>query len=305
MPGPAAGLEGRHGAGPPGVQGVARFIHIGGQQHPQLPTHSGSRPHTMSNFRVPVELFMHTPPLTIHPEAPLEEAWALMAERGVSSLPVTDKDSSLVGILSRTDLLRVAGLETGRRPDSDSLVLPDRPISEEMTREVRTTSRDTPLDEAAKAMVQNRVHRLVVCEDGVPVGILSTRDLMLALEEKQANHPLSDWMSSPVFTIRAEEPVGMAVERLEKARVTGLVVVEDGWPVGMFSQTEALEARDLPRSTAVGDVMNPRILTLSPATRMHRAAAQAAATRVRRVVVQDGDRLVGILSGLDFARAVS
>lgn len=259
----------------------------------------------MSNFRVPVELFMHVPPVVIHPDAPLEEAHDLMSRRGISSLPVTNGDGSLMGIVTRTDLLRVAGREAGLRPDADALVLPDRPVSEEMTRDVRTTTRDTPLEKAAAEMVRHRVHRLVVCDEEAPVGILSTRDLMLALEEKQANHPVSDWMSSPVFTIRAEEPLGMAVERLEKARVSGLVVVEDGWPVGMFAQPEALEARDLPRSTAVGDVMNPRILTLSPDTRMHRAAAQAAATRVRRVVVQKGDRLVGILSGLDFARAVS
>lgn len=259
----------------------------------------------MSNFQVPVELFMHSPVVTVRPDAGLDDAFRTMTDRGISSLPVVDADDRLLGILSRTDLLRVASRESGIRADASSLTLPDRPVSEEMTGEVRTVARDEDLEVAARQMVKHRIHRVVVTEDDRPVGILSTRDLMLALEEKGVNHPVREFMSSPVFTIRAEEPLAMAVERLEKARVTGLVVVEDDWPVGLFSQTEAMEARDLPRSTAVGDVMNPRILTLAPGTRLHRAAAQAAATRVRRIVVQDGDRLVGILTGLDFARAVS
>jgi CBS domain-containing protein len=82
-------------------------------------------------------------------------------------------------------------------------------------------------------------------------------------------------------------------------------VVENDWPVGIFTQVEALESRDVPRNTPVEDVMSSRILALRPDTLLHRAAAQAAATRVRRVIVQDGDRLAGILTGLDFARAAS
>jgi predicted transcriptional regulator len=259
----------------------------------------------MSHFQIPVSLYMTTPVVTVNADATLEDAYRWMQEANISALVVRDPASGdKVGMIRREDLLRVGRMEAGRRPSDATLILPDRPVSDEMTRDVPSVGPNAPLSEAADLMVKNRTHRVLVAEDGACSGIVTTRDLMRALEEKRVNHPVSDFMSHPVFTIRAEEPVSLAVERLERARVTGLVVVENEWPVGIFTQVEALESRDVARNTAVEDVMSPRILALRPDTRLHRAAAQAAATRVRRVIAQDGDRLAGILTGLDFARAV-
>jgi CBS domain-containing protein len=137
------------------------------------------------------------------------------------------------------------------------------------------------------------------------VGVLSTKDVMRAIRDKRVKSPIREWMSSPVFTIRADEPVSLAVERLVKAHVTGLVVVEDDWPIGLFTQREALEARDRERNTPVEETMSAALLALDIDTELHRAAAQAAATRVRRVVAVRGRRMEGILTGIDFARAAS
>jgi CBS domain-containing protein len=260
----------------------------------------------MSTFQIPVSLYMSSPVAGVNADATLEEAYRGMQEANISALVVREPDTGTkLGLIRREDILRVGRLEAGRRPSDATLTLPDRAVSDEMTRDVPSVGPNAPLSEAAGLMVSNRTHRVLVTEeDGSCSGIVTTRDLMRALEEKRVNHEISEFMSHPVFTIRAEEPVSLAVERLERARVTGLVVVENDWPVGIFTQVEALESRDVPRHTAVEDVMSPRILALRPETRLHRAAAQAAATRVRRVIVQDGERLAGILTGLDFARAV-
>jgi CBS domain-containing protein len=259
----------------------------------------------MSTFQVPVSLYMSAPVVTVGTASTLDDARKLMAERNVSALPVVGPEGALAGILRRSDLLRVGRAGSGRRPGDANLSLPPALVSDEMSDDVPTVRPEAPLVEAAQRMVRDRTHRVVVVEGGVPVGILTTRDLMRALEEKRANHPVADFMSHPVFTIRADEPVALAVERLARARVTGLVVVEDGWPVGLFTEVEALESAELPRHTPVEEAMSPRLLALQPTTRLHRAAAQAAATRVRRVVVHDDGKLAGILTGLDFARAVA
>ncbi len=59
----------------------------------------------------------------------------------------------------------------------------------------------------------------------------------------------------------------------------------------------------LPRDTPVEDVMSSAMLCLPSDTLTHRAAAHAAATRARRVVVTDKREMVGIMTGIDFARA--
>jgi CBS domain-containing protein len=112
-------------------------------------------------------------------------------------------------------------------------------------------------------------------------------------------------MSSPAFTVRASEPISLATDRLEKAHISGLIVVDGEWPVGFFSQREALAARDLPRSTPVEEGMTSAMLALEADTPLHRAAAQAAELRVRRVIAVRSRNIEGILSGLDFARSAA
>jgi CBS domain-containing protein len=182
--------------------------------------------------------------------------------------------------------------------------LPAKAIATQMTRDVETITPRTLLAEAAGLMRNKRIHRLFVTEDGKLVGVLSTMDLMRAIVDKQMRHPVGDYMSSPVFTIRDKEPLSEAMKRLDRGHASGLIVVENGWPVGIFSKRQALEARDSRRSVAVGEVMSPRILVLPPSTSLYRAAAQALALGVRRVVIHDGRESKGILSGLDFAEAV-
>src|SRR5689334_2641931 len=49
---------------------------------------------------------MTMPPVTIVSDRPVAEAATLMLERGVNRLPVTDTEGRLVGLVTRTDLVR-------------------------------------------------------------------------------------------------------------------------------------------------------------------------------------------------------
>lgn len=257
----------------------------------------------MAQFQVPTHLYMTPEVVSVSSTETLERAYQVATTEGVSSVPVQDGDR-LVGIISLTDLLRVGIREAGSAAQAKTLTFPTRAVAEEMTPTVVTITPETSLADAARVMREKLIHRLFVTQESKLVGVLSTTDLMRVIAEKKVNHPVGKYMSSPVFTIRDHEPLGEAVERLDRGHASGLVVVEDGWPVGIFSQVQALEARDQPRSLAVGDVMSSKILVLPPTTSLYRAAAQASALGVRRVVIHDGREALGILSGSDFARAV-
>lgn len=258
----------------------------------------------MAHFQVPTDLYMTPEVVSIASTDALERAYQVAMEQGVSSVPVQDGER-LVGVISLTDLLRVGIREAGAGAQAKALTFPARTVADEMTRTVETITPETLLASAADVMREKYIHRLFVTRSGRLAGVLSTTDLMRAIAEKKVNHPVGDYMSSPVFTIRDEEPLSAALERLDRGHASGLVVVEEGWPVGIFSKMQALEARDQPRSTAVGEAMSPKILVLPPTTSLHRAAAQASSLGVRRVVIHDGSDVRGILSGLDFARAVT
>lgn len=252
----------------------------------------------------PVRFFMSSPVATIHVDARLEEAEQILAVRRISSLAVIDASGAAVGVLSRFDLLR-AGRMRARTARGDALLeLPDQQVQRVMHRDVVAVRPDASVGEAARSMVEHHIHRVFVTQGAALLGVLSTKDVMRAVVAARITVPVSAFMSSPVITLEATDPIGLATDKLATAHVQGLIVLDAGWPVGLFSQTEALESRDLPTETPVEEVMSYSMLCLPPRTPLFRAAGMAASTRARRVLVIDHHEVRGILTGIDLARAV-
>lgn len=224
---------------------------------------------------------------------------AAMRLHGRSSLAVVDDHGQAVGVVTRTDLLRVA------RADGALVAPSDRTVREAMSSPVITVQPDEDLAAAARRMVERRVHRLFSLNEGAPDGVIGTLELMRAVAGARVGGAIATLMRAPVITVSVDEPIARAVEHLAEAAVSGLVVVDDDWPVGLFTQREALEAADLSPAAPVEEAMSPALLCLDVGTPVHRAAAQASATRGRRILAVEGRRVRGILTGLDFARLVA
>jgi len=258
----------------------------------------------MANFETNAELYMTSPVHTARGDETLDVVYRRLGELGISSLAVVD-GQRLIGMISRTDLLRVGRREAGTRTKADLLTFPPRRVSDVMTSEVVVVDPRDSLAVAAAKMTTQSIHRVFVTDGDDLVGVLSTHDLMRAVRDKGVKILVSEHMSSPLFTIRANESISLATDRLDKARVSGVVVVEDDWPVGVFTQVDALAARTLPRETRVEEAMDTAILCMPVTSRLHRAAAQATRMRARRIIVTDSRSMTGILSGIDFARYVA
>ena len=166
-------------------------------------------------------------------------------------------------------------------------------------------SPDVRLAVAAKVMLKNRVHRVFVTSGGKPEGVVSTRDLMRAVAEKRLKMPIGEIASGSVVKLKAEDPIALAVDRLDVSNKHGLVVVEGDFPVGIFDQACALESRRLPPQTAVEHSMNVRILILPAGIGIGRAAERALGMNVRRILIESDRGVTGIVGGLDFARVMT
>lgn len=259
----------------------------------------------MSQFTQPVSEYMTREVASVDPSTPLPEVVRIFERLNISAVPVLD-GRELIGVVSRTDLLHVGRLHASSARRSPSLVVPDQPVRNVMKRSPVVVAPQSPLATAARAMQRARIHRVFVVENGAGlVGVVSTLDLAAAVRDARIETPLSVVMSSPILTVKTTDPLSVADGRLERAHVTGLVVVEDDWPVGIFTQVEAIAARNLPRDTRVEDVFDQALICLPDNTRLHRAAGYAARLSVRRVVACRDREAVGVVSGLDFARAVA
>lgn len=258
----------------------------------------------MSSFSQPVTEYMTREVESVSPESRLPDVARRMERLNISSVPVLDQ-RGLVGVVSRTDLLRVGRIAAtgGRR--ATALTVPDQRVAEVMTQGVLVVGPRTELAVAAGMMHRERVHRLYVVDDARLVGVLSTLDLAAAVRDARIEEPIATIMSAPIYSVKTTDRLSMAIDRLERAHVTGLVVVEDEWPVGVFTQIEALAAREMPRDTRVDDVFDQAMICMPASTRLFRAAAQAARLDVRRVVACRQREAIGVVSGLDFAKVVA
>jgi CBS domain-containing protein len=127
----------------------------------------------------------------------------LFQKHDISGAPVVDDAGHLVGVVSTTDVLlhsdvfgdsHVVESEYHKHHDdaggdmlSEDLVPDDvvnLQVRDIMSTDVLSVSVDTPIEEVAKIMYTDRIHRLLVLEESRLVGILSTMDVLRAVMER-------------------------------------------------------------------------------------------------------------------------
>jgi len=141
---------------------------------------------------------MTTNVITVEPDTAVQELATLLSDRGISGVPVLDRDNRLVGVVSEGDLLHRAETGTERRTQrrrsrwldnfaSDQEAARDyvkahgRTVREIMTRDVISVSDTTELADIATLLETRRIRRVPVVRDGQLVGIISRANLVRAL----------------------------------------------------------------------------------------------------------------------------
>jgi acetoin utilization protein AcuB len=120
-----------------------------------------------------------------------------------------------------------------------------------MTPSVVTVSPETTLADAAGAVRAHRVRHLPVLQNGRLVGIITDRDLRLAMPPVWANnqaeltealrqHTVAEIMTGNVITIDADMPLEDAARQMYANRIGCLPVTDGGKLVGMLTKTDLL-----------------------------------------------------------------
>ena len=206
--------------------------------------------------RVPASLLMTPDPVSVAADASIRTAATAMVEYGISGLPVVE-DCTLVGIVTKTDLLRSVSVERLERT-VDSLM-----------GDAVTVSRYHSLDHLID-LASERDHKLVVVNnDGTLAGIVTESNLafyeyvgrvpgepdrdvtMLRRETAGGRKTLrhvrdvsaiaEDMMSRPVETTPPDAPIAEAVQRMREKGINSLVVVEDGDIKGIITRDDIIK----------------------------------------------------------------
>jgi CBS domain-containing protein len=146
------------------------------------------------------EDLMTANPVSIYQGASIQEAIALLTDRGFGAAPVIDDAGRPVGVLSRSDIL-VHEREQGRHatlPDSEDWedkprktrhegfsveVVDPTKVRDIMTPVVFTVGLPTPAKKVVEQMLNLKVHQLfVVDQDLALVGVISSLDVLRHLQ---------------------------------------------------------------------------------------------------------------------------
>lgn len=126
---------------------------------------------------------MSHPVITVSPDTPVLDAVDMLRKEHIRRAPVI-QDGKLVGIVSEKDMLNAS-------PSSATLLsmwevnylVSKIKVKDVMTRKVLTVTEDTPIEEAARIMADNKVGGLPVMRDGKVVGIITETDIFKLLLE--------------------------------------------------------------------------------------------------------------------------
>lgn len=127
---------------------------------------------------------MSHPVITVDPEMPIMDALNLMKSRNIRRTPVVDKHGKLIGIVSDKDLLNAGPSDaTSLSVWEINYLIGKIKVKQVMTRAVLTVEGNTPIEEAARIMVDNKVGGLPVMKDDEIVGVITESDLFKILLE--------------------------------------------------------------------------------------------------------------------------
>lgn len=135
---------------------------------------------------------------TINQSATVSELVSTLVDKRILGVPVVDNEGDVVGIVSMTDVLREqratlddplgpfrrgyvpeGGLWQDYKPADG--VMSELRVYDIMSSGLITAPPEATLPELARRMVENKVHRLIIADDGGMLGLVTGTDILAAL----------------------------------------------------------------------------------------------------------------------------
>ncbi len=118
---------------------------------------------------------------------------------------------------------------------------------------------------------------------------------------------VKDIMTKKVVTLDASKTVFDAAQLMAEKGLGCIVVVIQGFPVGMITERDIVRrivAKRAPFDQKVTEVMTKKLITVEPETSIRDAARIMSSKKIRRLPVLKDNKLVGIVVASDFVRNV-
>ena len=241
------------------------------------------------------------PVVAVESRSTVLDAMNLMSEKSISCV-IALEHGEPIGILTERDIVFAANWLLGQ---------PDLQINEVMNKPVMTASGNMTVAQAYSVFRKHNIRHLVVLDERLDMtGVFTQTDLVRSLSKDAfaGTDDIIELMTSKVLTVTREAPARYALSLMARRSVSCVVVVNDSFPVGMFTERDVVRcvANGIDfASASVGDVMSTTIVTTPMTTSPHATIGMMQKKNVRCVlVVDDLGCVAGILTQTDIGRVL-
>ncbi len=144
----------------------------------------------------------------------VKDALSILAKHNVSGMPVLKKETkTVVGVVTRTDIFR--------NFDEEQLALI-------MSTDVHAVDKDQNVKDAAKLLLQNRIHGLPVINSRKNiVGIISPTDILKRVVLKQSEDVIDPYITNLAVPVYLDTPLHVVMEIINITHENALPIIND------------------------------------------------------------------------------
>jgi len=206
--------------------------------------------------KISIKRVMSTNPIIANPNDEIHIAIELLIKNKIGSIPIVDEEG-IVGIITKTDLMKVY---------TDKLKGKWK-VSDLMTNDVITVNENHSITHVIKTMEDNKIGKIIVIRDNIPVGIITPENISFAYVEdpetgvniekiyfirnsdgkdKRNVRMVSmmtagDIMQNQLVKISGDDDATIAADKMVKHDISGLPVVNGDSLIGIITQTDLIK----------------------------------------------------------------
>ncbi len=121
-------------------------------------------------------------------------------------------------------------------------------------------------------------------------------------------HLVSDIMKKNVISIDEAKTIKDAANMMNEARIGSIIITKDDTPVGILTERDfvtKIAAKEIPLTTLLSKVMTHPLLVIGPNQTVWEAAEIMKNMEIHRVAVQDGSKIIGMVTTTDLIKIIS
>ena len=114
-----------------------------------------------------------------------------------------------------------------------------------------------------------------------------------------------DIMEKNVITIDINETANHAANQMKENDISFLVIIENGKPVGVVSERDFVQKLCINNENSsdvkISDIMSYKFRWVNPTTKIEDAIQKMLNNNIRRLLILDDEKLVGVITQTDLA----